>query len=232
MKKIIIILATAVVLTTLSSCGTKAEKVVLKDTQDSLSWAMGMSLGRTAQSGFYEFDESIMRRAFESTLRGEKQPLSEAAYQEACQAIAFMVSNNAKAQKEARDTEADKLQEEAFQKILAEKPDLKKSDKGYYYEVLRAGKGPNAQEGQIIRFDFKGINMLNNQVIEETYGHRDPIVHNLSRSMFEGLFYALQSMNAGSKYRFYFPYTLVTNANGIPDHTPVIYEVELHEIQK
>ena len=78
--------------------------------------------------------------------------------------------------------------------------------------------------------DFKGINMANNQVIEETYGHREPIIHTLDRPMFQGLLSGFQLMNTGSKYRFYFPHQLVTGANGIPPYTPVIYEVELHEI--
>ena len=48
--------------------------------------------------------------------------------------------------------------------------------------------------------------------------------------MFQGLLLGMQLMNAGSKYRFYFPHQLVTGATGIPPYTPVSYEVELHEI--
>ena len=125
---------------------------------------------------------------------------------------------------------ANKTQDELFAKLVADKPGLKKAPEGYYYEVLKEGHGPKATIGKRIRFDFKGINMVTNQVIEETYGKREPIIHNLDRPMFEGLLSGFQLMKAGSKYRFYFPHQLVTGANGIPPYTPVIYEVELHEI--
>ena len=47
-----------------------------------------------------------------------------------------------------------------------------------------------------------------------------------------GMFHGLQLMPAGSKYRFYFPYETCRNVDDLPPYTPVIYEVELHEIFK
>ena len=113
---------------------------------------------------------------------------------------------------------------------MAKNPNIHKAPEGYYYEVLQEGRGPKAKEGLRVRFDFKGTEMQSGNLIEQTYGVREPVIHVLGHPMFEGLIYGLQLMNAGSKYRFYFPYQLVSGANGIPPHTPVIYEVELHEI--
>ena len=51
--------------------------------------------------------------------------------------------------------------------------------------------------------------------------------------MFPGLIEAFQLMNAGSIYRFYFPYQVAFGAQGsgnIPGYTPLIYEVEVHEL--
>lgn len=213
-----------------ASCGNKAENVTLRNQQDSLSWAMGMSLAQTANSDFYDFDKDIVFQAFESYLKGEKQPLSQQAYNDACAHIALLVSQKERAKAQTDSQTANKKQNELFAKLVADKPGLKKAPEGYYYEVLKEGHGPKATIGKRIRFDFKGINMVTNQVIEETYGKREPIIHNLDRPMFEGLLSGFQLMKAGSKYRFYFPHQLVTGANGIPPYTPVIYEVELHEI--
>lgn len=230
MKKIIFTLAAVVMLLAFSSCGTNVEKKVLANQQDSLSWAMGMSLARTAKSGFYEFDENLIRQAFESSLKGQKQPLSEEAYMAACEQITFLATQGMVQQNNAESKDAAEKEDQFFQKLLKDNPNIKQAEQGFYYEVLRPGKGPLAQENKRLRFDFRGMNMLTNEVIDETYGHRDPIVHNLSRSMFPGIFYGFQLMNAGSQFRFYFPHKLVTGAKGIPTNTPVIYEVELHEI--
>ena len=104
---------------------------------------------------------------------------------------------------------------------------------GFYYEVLKPGKGANAQIGQRILFDYRSFLMFNGEPYDQTYGVRDPILHVVGRPMFQGLIDALQLMNAGSIYRFYFPYQLAfgeTGAGDIPGYTPFIYEVELHEI--
>lgn len=214
----------------LASCGSNPEKVTLHNECDTLSWAMGMSLAQTAQSGFYQFDQTVIRQAFENTLRGGKQPIDDQTYHAACDYIAFLAQKRSIDQAKTSSQQADSLQQQYLTRLIASNSDIRQADKGYCYEVLRKGNGPTAKEGQRIRFDFKGVEMLTGKVIEQTYGVREPIVHVLGLPMFEGLLDGMQKMNAGSLYRFYFPYQLVTGANGIPPYTPVIYEVELHEI--
>ena len=220
------------ILALLTSCGNTPEHTVLHNQQDTLSWAMGMSLAQTAQSGFYQFDQKIVRQAFENTLSGGKQPLDEQTYQAACDYIAFLAQKHTRDQAKASGQQADSRQQQYLAKLVADNPNIKQAPKGYCYEELRKGSGPNAKEGQRIRFDFKGTEMITGRLIEQTYGVREPIIHVLGSPMFEGLLDGMKMMNAGSKYRFYFPYQLVTGANGIPPYTPVIYEVELHEIYK
>ena len=228
-KTHILVLSSCLLLLT-ASCSNKAENVTLRNQQDTLSWAMGMSLAQTAQGGFYDFDNDIILKAFKSTLNGEKQPLDNDTYNAACDYITFLVTKKQRQMAEEQTRAAGQKQDELFAKLTKDNPNVKKAPEGYYYEVLREGHGPKAQVGKRIRFDFKGINMTNNQVIEQTYGQREPIIHTLNRPMFQGLLCGMQLMNAGSKFRFYFPHQLVTGANGIPPYTPVIYEVELHEI--
>ena len=213
-----------------ASCGSNNEKVTLNDQSDTLSWAMGMSLANTIRSGFYQFDEDIVRQAFENTINNGKQPIDAATYQSAIEYITFLTQKYSREQAQQGSQRADSLEQQYFARLEAENPNIHKAPKGYYYEVLREGKGPKAVVGKRISFDFKGTEMLTGNLIEQTYGVRDPIIHVLDRPMFEGLLDGMQLMNAGSKYRFYFPHHLVTGANGIPPYTPVIYDVELHEI--
>ena len=216
----------------LTSCGNKPEKVILKNQQDTLSWAMGMSLAHTSKSGFYQFNEDLIKQAFENTINNGKQPIDDQTYQSAREYINFLVAKFQHDQSKSAAQRGDSLQQQAFARLTVQNPNLKHSDKGYYYEVLREGKGPKAQIGLRVKFDFKGTDMLTGNVIEQTFGVREPIIHVLNHPMFEGLLDGMQLRNAGSRYRFYFPYQLVTNANGIPPYTPVVYEVELYEIYK
>lgn len=233
MKKTVLLLTSCVVLFLASCGGHSGETPLLKNEQDTLSWAMGRSLAETAQGDFFDFNTDIVRQAFENTLNNKGQALDDTTYQVACQYIAFL------AQKYQRDammkSTSDIQQKEAeyFAQLEKENANVRKAPEGYYYEMVRAGKGPNAQKGKRIKFDFKGYHMLTGELFEETYGHRDPIIHVLGNPMFPGLQSAITHMNAGSIYRFYFPQSLAFGANGsegVPPYTPVIYEVELHEI--
>lgn len=230
MKKLLTTTLAAALLIALASCGSHSEKKALTSEQDTLSWAMGMSLAKTVQNGFYDFDEDIVRQAFESTLKGSEQPLDDETFQAALQCIGFLAQQGQQKQAQQAAQNSDAEQQKYFEKLEAENKNIVKADEGYYYEVLQAGHGPKAQYGQRVSFDFKGINMLTGEVIEQTYGNREPIIHVVGKPMFQGILLGLQQMNAGSKYRFYFPHQLVQGASGIPPYTPVIYEIELHEI--
>jgi FKBP-type peptidyl-prolyl cis-trans isomerase FklB len=228
----IALLAGAMILAS-ASCSNKAENTTLANKTDSLSWAMGMSLAQTAKNGIYDFNNEIVLKAFQSTLKGEKQPLDEQTYRELCNYLAFLVAQHQRTTAENSNKEAGAIQQEYFSKLVQEKGNaLKKSENGFYYEVLQAGSGAKAKAGQRINFDFQSINALTGDTITKTYGRRDPVVHVISKSMFAGLYNGLQLMSAGSKYRFYFPYEVCANVEDIPSYTPVIYEVELHEIYK
>jgi len=233
MKKLLIPFAAIMVMLSVTSCGSKSENVVLATEQDTLSWAMGMSLAETAKSDFYDFDQKVVRQAFESALKGEKQPLDNETYQAVCNYMAFMVAQQQRQTAENEAKAADGRQDEYFAKLTQEKGGkLKKSDQGFYYEVMTAGARARAKAGERIKFDFRSINALTGDTIMQTYGNREPIVHVIAPSMFAGMYHGLQLMNAGSKYRFYFPYQTCQNVEDLPAYTPVIYEIELHEIYK
>lgn len=230
MKKIIFTLTAALLVLGMASCRQKAENTVLDNQTDTLSWAMGMSLAQTAQSGFFQFDEDIVRQAFESVLRGEKQPLDQQAYSAACDYLTYLAANQSHqmAKQQAKQAQAD--DEQLFAQLQQQNPAIKKTQSGLCYEVLREGKGPKAKPGLRIEFDYKGSYMSDGALIDQTYGKREPIMHVLGNSIFPGLFEGLQLMNAGSQYRFYIPSTLVTNAQGIDPNRAVVYEVELRAI--
>lgn len=237
MKKIILTLSAAMLMLGMASCSQKAENKVLANQTDTLSWAMGTSLAQTAQSGFYKFDEDIVREAFESVLRGEKQPLDQKSYAEACDYLNYLASTQSHQIAKQQAQQAQATDEQLFANLEQQNPNIKKTQSGLYYEVLQEGHGPNAKEGLRISFDFKGSYMSDGALIQQTYGTREPVSHVVSRSMFPGLFEGLQLMNAGSKYRFYIPSSLVVDANGtapngVVPNRAVVYEVELHEIYK
>ena len=237
MKKILLIAFSALAL---ASCGSKNTVTVpatppeLHTQIDTLSWAYGQNIASVLQTGFFnELDADLIIQSALYTLKGgTQQPLTPEMTRQIIDYIMLMYNSSAEQADADTRQKVDQAQEEYFQRLTSENPNVKRHPKGFYYEVLKAGKGPNAYYGQRIEFDYRSYIMLTGQPYDQTYGKRDPIIHVVAEPMFPGLIDAFQLMNAGSIYRFYFPYHLAfgsTGSDGIPPYTPLIYEVELHK---
>lgn len=223
----------------LVSCGGKAEEVTLADERDTLSWAMGVSLAESTKSGFYDFNPTLVKAAFESAMEGGTQPLDTDTYRAACQYLAFLAQKHQRDELAKATEESTQSESALFERILEGDPDLKKSPEGYYYKVIKEGKGPKAQLGQRIRFDFVSTDLLTGKEYVNSYTRAMPpgaergIAHVLGNPMIPGMQSGMQMMNAGSKYLFYFPSRLAfgaQGADGLPPFTPLRYEIELYAI--
>lgn len=236
-KKALLILGMAAMLAT--ACKNPADSGKAPELQngiDTLSWVMGENIGLSIADGMpFPLNKEIFLQAIDYTIDGKQQPISDTLYD---QLIGFiMQSTIAMKQKQAGDMRAktDSLQQLYFAKLEKENPNVKKHPSGFYYEVMRQGHGPNAKMAQRIRFDYRSYLLFTGEPYDQTYGNREPIIHVVGSPMMPGLIDAFLLMNAGSQYRFYFPYQLMTgekNSSSIQAFTPMIYEIELHELFK
>ena len=212
----------------------------LKTVKDSLSWAYGQHLALALQGDYFDtaFDHDLLLEAFAYTLKGgQHNPLEDDIAHEIAQYANLQYSALMQYRAKQTASNVDAQQNAYLANLEKDNPNVKSKKIGdyiFYYEVLKPGHGPKAEYAQRIQFDYKSFNMLSGQPIDQTYGNREPIVHVVGTPMFPGLIEAFQLMNAGSIYRFYFPYQLAFGAEGsgdvVPPYTPVIYEIELHEL--
>lgn len=203
---------------------------------DTLSWAYGQNIADALQKGYLaNLDAELVLRSAAYALAGGEQPLTEQQTIQAIDYIMFLYRRDAQQQAGQVKANAERQQQAYFDTLLANHPDIKRHPMGFYYQQLRAGKGPVAEVGKRVSFDYRGYFLLTGELYDQTYGKRDPILHVVGSPMFPGLIQAMCLMNAGSLYRFYFPFELAfgtQGTTGIPSCTPMIYEVELHEIYK
>lgn len=217
-----------------SACGQKNNMPKLDDRTDTLSWAVGENIALTLmQLPDNSLDNEIVQQAIRHTLDRKPQPISDSVMQMAMDYFTASQQQNAMRQANIDKKQAEKQQAAYFAQLKKDKPGIKQHPSGFYYEVLKAGNGPTAKYAQVVRFDYRSFLMLTGKPYDQTYGVREPITHVVGKPMFSGLVDGIQLMNAGSIYRFYFPYQLAWGEKGqndIPGFTPFIYEVELHEI--
>ena len=232
MKQRLLIGALAVLL--LAACGEKSKAPRLENQTDTLSWVMGENLGLALdQMENIQLDYDLVMQAMKHTLDGKEQPISDSAFHDAMNYIIFMQQQEALRKAEGNKSMVDRQQEAYFANLEKENPNVKKHPAGFYYEVLKQGKGRTAEVGLRVSFDYRSFLMFSGEAYDQTYGKRDPILHVVGKPMFPGLIAGMQLMNEGSIYRFYFPYQLAFGERGsdpIPGFTPFIYEVELHKI--
>lgn len=207
----------------------------LETAEDTISWALGESFAMSVMQNNLSVDKDLVIEAFRHTVEGWDQPFDESVCEEAYKRLTMQAMQQQQQRVQSQNKDVAAKEEAYFQKLVAENPNVKKSDKGFYYEVLKSGKGKNAKFGERVSFDYKGYYMLTGEQFDQSNGYSggEPIIHVVGNPMFSGLLEGMQLMNAGSLYRFYFPNQLAFGANGsedIPPYTAVIYEVELHEI--
>lgn len=238
-SRIICIALTAILFTV--SCQKKGNYVInteepaqLSSQNDSISWALGNMLAQDIVATGIDIDREILIQAIISTLDNKTPQLNQEQVAQMQEIIAqrFYASEKEKYDK---DFQAVRAEEQAyFTQLLQKNPNVKKSDKGFYYEVLKEGTGRKAETGLIVDFDYKGT-FTNGQIFDQTYGNRSSIVHLVDESLMPGLREGFCMMNAGSTYRFYFPCEMAFGEKGtedIPPFTTVIYEVELHDVHE
>ena len=185
--------------------------------------------------GALNLDNELVMKALRHTLDKEDQPIDDNTFREAMNYILYIQQTEMMRRDNQNEAKINGMQEAYFAQLVKEHPNVKKHESGFYYEEVKAGTGRKAVFGDRISFDYRSFLMFSGEPYDQTYGKRDPITHVVGRPMFQGLIDGMQLMNAGSIYRFYFPYQLAFSPQGsgdIPGYTPFIYEVELHKIFK
>lgn len=232
MKRTILIALTIVVLAGMSACSNAQAPVELKTPEDTISWVMGESLARSYNNLHVNADPELVKKAFLCTMDSCDQPIDEKTFQMVSDYIKSMLSQQQMQRKNQMEAESKKSEAEYFAK-LEQKPNIKKSDIGFYYEVLQEGHGPKAKFAQRIKFDYKSFFMLSGEPFDQTYGVREPVLTTIGNQIIPGLREGMQLMQAGSKFRFYLPSELAYGGNGkdgVAPYTPMIYEIEMYEI--
>lgn len=240
MKKVIFALVVLGLSFASTSCQKKGtvvvdvdEPTVLNDLNDSLNWAMGFSVAQNIASTGIAIDRDVLFKAICVTLDSKQQPMTQTQTFEMLQKLEQQAFANKSTVEQSKLEETRAFEAEYFSKLQKDNPNVKKSDKGFYYEVLKEGNGRQGAEGLVAVFDYKG-SFTNGQVFDQTYGNRPPLTYVISDNVIPGLFEGLCMMKAGSKYRFYFPSEMAFGArgtDGVPPYSTMVYEVELYEVR-
>lgn len=216
----------------LMSCG-GGSKTELKNDMDSVSYSIGLDVGKTFQRQGIEITADAFLQGLKDAADTAGKPLLNEDQIRACMS-AFQQKMMAKQQEKMQQQAGSALAE--GEKFLAEnktKPGVVTTASGLQYKVITAGNGKKPKASNEVRVHYRG-RLLNGTEFDNSYSRGEPIVFPVG-GVIPGWVEALQLMPVGSKWEVYIPANLAygNNQTGpIPPGSTLIFDVELLGIEK
>jgi len=204
--------------------GTKtatASTPVLKTHNDSLSYAIGLSVANFYHQQGIKLNTAIVSKACNDVLEKKKTLLTDDQAN-----LLFMCHSNPQICVNVKEGE----------KFLAQNkknPNIKTTASGLQYEVIKAGTGVKPIATDTVVVNYKGT-LTNGNEFDNSYKRGEPASFALN-GVIRGWTEGLQLMPVGSKYKFYVPYQLAYGLNdmqAIPGGSVLVFEVELLDVKK
>ena len=206
---------------------TTATPVTLKTTQDSLSYAIGLSVANFyKQQNITNINTALVMRAINDVNKGNKLVLDEQ------QANTCIVNFMQKAKTEKASVA--KKQGQDFLAANKSKPGVVTTPSGLQYLVLKAGTGPKPALTDMVRVHYHGT-LIDGRVFDSSVERGQPIELAVN-GVIPGWTEALQMMPVGSKWKLFIPSNLAYGDQQagpmIAPGSTLVFEVELLDIVK
>jgi len=206
---------------TSASSKTTASTPVLKTHNDSLSYAIGLSVVNFYRQQGIKLNTALVTKACNDILTNKKPLLSDDQAN-----LVFMCHSNPQLCSNVKEGEN-------FLVKNKKNGNVKITPSGLQYEVLTQGTGMKPSAVDTVTVNYKGT-LIDGTEFDNSYKRGEPIsfpLTNVIRGWTEGL----QLMPVGSKYKFYIPYQLGYGLNDqgvIPGGSVLVFEVELLDVKK
>ena len=233
MKKISVLVATAIVAMGITSCGDSHKSASLKTAADSVSYAIGISTGagykenlKTLPGDPANVDDLIA--GFIQAIKGDSSAMKMTP--QAAQAYVqtyFMEAS-------ARDAKKTKEEGEKFLAENKSKKDVFTTESGLQYQVVTEGTGDKPTATDKVKVHYTGT-LLDGTKFDSAVDRGEPMEFPVN-GVIKGWTEVLQLMPVGSKYIVWIPSDLAYGERGagqdIKPNSTLKFEIELLEIVK
>ena len=212
-----------------ASCSTGSKQVSLKTETDTVSYFIGLSIGKSLkdQSHLEDFNSAAMKKAIDDIYSGKEIAYSDEKIQQFLNSF-FMKQQAAIDQKNL----------EEGRKFLEEnksKPGVKTTESGLQYKILREGTGPTPGPNDTVVCNYKGT-LINGEEFDSSDKRGEPATF-VVKNVIKGWQEALEMMKEGGKWELYVPTELaygtrVRQGGKIEANDALIFEVELLKVKK
>ena len=217
------------------SC-TSSEKVVetpqLTDYMDTVSYSVGVDIGKSFRLQEMDIDPDVMARGLNDAFSDKETALTKEEVQ------STLIKFRQEFQQKQREIAQRKAQEAAVaeETYLAEnatKEGVVSLPSGLQYKVITPGDGPSPLKTDKVKVHYKGT-LTDGTVFDSSYDLGQPASFNVS-GVIKGWTEALLLMQVGSKWELTIPSILGYGTRGrggkIPPNSTLLFELELLSIE-
>jgi len=214
-----------------ASDGSKPARLITGN--DSLSYVLGLDVGKSIQQLKTEINIAVFARGVDDMIKGTTPMMAEDRAGAIKQAF-FAKAQQARMEEAKIQGEKNLKEGETFLAENAKKPGVKTTASGLEYQMITAGTGPSPKPTDKVKVDYVG-KLINGKEFESSKKRGQPAVFQLNQvipAWTEGL----QLMKVGGKAKLFVPSKLAYGERGagqdIGPNATLIFEVELLGIEK
>lgn len=229
MKTFWVICAGLVLLACQSNTQQTAE---LKTQQDSVSYMIGMDIGKNLKAQSIEVNPDALAQAIKDILANGKTKMTD----EQAQSMSQLLQRQMMAKHEEKmkvAAEKNKKEGDAFLAENKKKEGVVTLPDGLQYKILKKGTGKKPKETETVTVHYRGT-LIDGTEFDSSYKRGEPATFPINGVM-KGWVEALQLMPVGSKWELYVSSDLAYGEQGagqaIGPNATLVFEVELLSIK-
>ena len=216
----------------LPACQSTQHKTELKTLQDSVSYSIGMDIGRNLKGQMIDVNPDALAQALKDMTGDGKPMLTDAQARSAMMAFQTqMMASHAEKMKAAG--EKNKKDGEAFLAENKKKDGVVTLPSGLQYKVLTAGNGKKPTFKDKVSLNYRGM-LIDGTEFDNSYKRGEPALFPVN-GIIKGLSEALQLMPVGSKWQIVIPSDIAYGEQGagaqITPNAVLVFEIELLAIK-
>ena len=225
MKKIIIIIAAILALSNFATAQKYYNKVKLATTEDSVSYSIGFLMAKNFVDQGWDFIKTdALAKAFSDVLNNKTLAIDEDTLKDILNAYMEKVENE--------QSEKAKKAENDFLAENAKDPDVKTTESGLQYRIVKEGNGKKPADTSGVRVHYEG-KLIDGTIFDSSFDNEEPVEFNVD-GLIPGMTEALKLMSEGSEYIIYIPsdlgYGSYSPAEIIPAYSTLIFDLELIQV--
>jgi FKBP-type peptidyl-prolyl cis-trans isomerase FklB len=229
--KTFLMIALSIGLITFQGCA--QEKTKLTNQKDSVSYSIGMDIGKNLKNQSIEVDPEVLAQGIKDILDSNTTMLNE----EQSQAVIMELQKQLMARHEEKinaEKDKNKIEGEAFLAENKKDKDVITLPSGLQYKIITVGTGPKPKSTETVAVHYSGT-LIDGTEFDSSFKRGEPATFPVT-GVIEGWVEALQLMPVGSKWKLFIPSDLAYGERGaggvIGPNATLIFEIELLSINK